>query len=110
MHFGRDQVAYQDVYNYTVVYIDIACKERRGYSVMILLDVSTLTGYIWCPIILNYICFMLRMQAKYDVKRGKVSKARQESVTGCKIIAITVIVTLTIFPSLMIPLIFLVFL
>ena len=37
------------------------------------------------------------MQAKYDVKRGKVSKAHQESVIGCRVISITVVLTIIAF-------------
>ncbi len=46
---------------------------------------------------------VLRMQARYHVKRGSLSKAHEESNAGCLVIAITVILTLTFLPVVITP-------
>ncbi len=49
---------------------------------------------------------MLCLQAKYDVELGKLSKADEESTSGCVVISITVILTLIFLSAAMLPILF----
>ncbi len=64
------------------------CICRLGYYNIDQMHACVLNDIImWC----------MFMQAKYDVKRGKVSRAHQESVIGCRVISITVVLTIIAF-------------